>query len=254
MRPCFTASARPARKSRSGRVPRLSGSAITAPGGWKAPTRFFPFGGIHAGLAADRRVEHGEQRGRDLQVGHPSHVGGGDEPGQIAGHAASQGDEAAIPAKAALEQPIRKAGPGVPTLRFSPAGKVSVSPVHCPEPKRPDWYSSRPSRPPAWRPGVLADAGARARRVAPSDARLDVNRVAAQRVSYDHGSVTWAVAFTRLPGHVAHARPMVGQTGQREEEVGQAVEVHQEWGRHVAALGQADHTPLGSAADGPRQV
>ena len=49
-----------------------------------------PLGRVHAGLAADRRVEHGEQRGGHLHVGHAAHVGGGDEAGQVAGDSPAQ--------------------------------------------------------------------------------------------------------------------------------------------------------------------
>ena len=42
--PYLTTSASPARSSRSGRVRRVAVSAITARGGWKAPTRFLPAG------------------------------------------------------------------------------------------------------------------------------------------------------------------------------------------------------------------
>lgn len=42
--PYFTTSARPARSSRGGRVASTRVSAITARGGWNAPTRFLPAG------------------------------------------------------------------------------------------------------------------------------------------------------------------------------------------------------------------
>ena len=41
--PYLTTSARPARSSRAGRLRRVVVSAITARGGWKAPTRFLPW-------------------------------------------------------------------------------------------------------------------------------------------------------------------------------------------------------------------
>ena len=44
MAPYFTTSARPARNSRAGRVASAAVSASTVRGGWKAPTRFLPWG------------------------------------------------------------------------------------------------------------------------------------------------------------------------------------------------------------------
>ena len=52
-------------------------------------------------------------------------------------------------------------------------------------------------------------------------AGLDVNGIAAERVRDDDGRAG-------LPRHVADVRPMVGDAGQREEEIGEPVEVHQE--------------------------
>ncbi len=52
---------------------------------------------VDPGLAADRRVDHGEQRGRNLDIGDAAQVGGGDEPGDVAHHAAAQRDHGAIP-------------------------------------------------------------------------------------------------------------------------------------------------------------
>jgi hypothetical protein len=47
---------------------------------------------------------------------------------------------------------------------------------------------------------------------------------------------------------------MISQTREREQEIREAVEVYQKLGRHVAALGQADHAAFRSAAHRPRQV
>ena len=46
--PCFTTSASPEAYSRAGRVARLSVSAMTAAGWWKAPTMFLPSGWLIA--------------------------------------------------------------------------------------------------------------------------------------------------------------------------------------------------------------
>ena len=46
---------------------------------------------VHGGLAADGRVDLRRERGGDLYDREPPHVGGGDEAGQIADHAPTQG-------------------------------------------------------------------------------------------------------------------------------------------------------------------
>ena len=47
-------------------------------------------GQVHTGLAAHARVDHGEQRRRQLHEGDPAQVRGSGEPGEVADHAAAE--------------------------------------------------------------------------------------------------------------------------------------------------------------------
>jgi hypothetical protein len=67
--------------------------------------------GVHPGFTPYRRVQHRQQRGGHLQVGHTAHVSGGDKSGQIAGHSTTECDDAAISAETMLEQCVCQAGP-----------------------------------------------------------------------------------------------------------------------------------------------
>ena len=55
---------------------------------------------VHAGLAADGRVHHAEQRRRDVHDRHPPVVGRGGEPGDVGHHAAADGHHAVPPGQA----------------------------------------------------------------------------------------------------------------------------------------------------------
>ena len=79
--------------------------------------RFLPCGGVHAGLAADRGIEHGEQGGGHLEVGHAAHVGRGDESREVARDAAAERHDAAVAAEARREQLVGEPAPGLPRLR-----------------------------------------------------------------------------------------------------------------------------------------
>ncbi len=59
----------------------------------KGPAGFFPALGVDAGLAADRGVDHGEQRGGDVHDPHAAHPRGGDEPGQVGGRSPAEADD-----------------------------------------------------------------------------------------------------------------------------------------------------------------
>ena len=83
----------PAENSRGGSVASVSRSATTSLGWWKAPTRFLPSGRFTPGLAADRAVDHGQQRGRHLDEGDAAQIGRRDEPGEVADDAAAHGDQ-----------------------------------------------------------------------------------------------------------------------------------------------------------------
>ena len=93
MSPYLTTSPSPSVRTRGGSVARVSTAQATATGWWNAPTRFLPGAEVDAGLAADGRVDLGEQRGRDLEDGDAAVPGGGEEPGEVADHAPADGDD-----------------------------------------------------------------------------------------------------------------------------------------------------------------
>ena len=55
--------------------------------------RFLPASEIDAGLAADGGVDLREERGGDLHVADAAHVDGGEEAGDVAEDAATEGEE-----------------------------------------------------------------------------------------------------------------------------------------------------------------
>jgi hypothetical protein len=57
-------------------------------------------GQVDAGLAADRRVDLGQERRRHLEAGDPAVVGGGREPGGVTDHAAAEGRHGIAPQEA----------------------------------------------------------------------------------------------------------------------------------------------------------
>ena len=98
--PCLIASARPARRCASGRVrDRLD---VGEHGGrrMERADEVLPRGGVHARLAADRGVDHGEQRGGALHDGHAAHERRGDEAREIADDAAAERDDRRVAAAA----------------------------------------------------------------------------------------------------------------------------------------------------------
>ena len=77
-----------------------SRSHTTPHGCQNAPTRFLPSGQVDAGLAADRRVDHPEQRGGDVHDGDAAVVAGGGEPGDVGDHAAADTDHDVVAGEA----------------------------------------------------------------------------------------------------------------------------------------------------------
>ena len=78
---------------------------------------------VHRGLAADRGVDHRQQRGRHQHQPHPAQPGGGDEPGQVGGGPAADADDRV----GAGDPAARPAGTTAPaatlmSLAASPAG------------------------------------------------------------------------------------------------------------------------------------
>ena len=64
-----------------------------AAGWWNAPSEVLALGQVDAGLAADRRIDLGDERRRDLDEPDAAQVGRGQEPGRVAERAAADGDE-----------------------------------------------------------------------------------------------------------------------------------------------------------------
>ena len=78
-------------------------------------------------------------------------------------------------------------------------------------------------------------------------AGCDVDGIAAERVANEDG-------LAMLPGHVAGAGAMVREAGQREEQVGEPVEIDEEELRHRFLRGEVHDLSLGAAADGAGEV
>ena len=93
MMPALTLSMRPARSSRSGRVPSTSISAKTATGMMEAADEVFAFGKIDAGFAADGGIDLGEECGGHLNVVDSAHEDRGEESANVAHDAAAKGDQ-----------------------------------------------------------------------------------------------------------------------------------------------------------------
>ena len=71
---------------------------------------------IHPRLAADRRVDHGEQRGGTLDHGHAAQEGRGHEAGEVADDTATESDDGSVAAIARREQLVRDACPALAAL------------------------------------------------------------------------------------------------------------------------------------------
>ena len=73
-------------------------------------------GKVDAGLAADRGVHLGEQRGRHLDEVDAALVAGGREPGDVADHSAAERDDHAVARDAPRNQRVLDGGEGVERL------------------------------------------------------------------------------------------------------------------------------------------
>ena len=71
---------------------------------------------VHAGLAADRRVDLREQRGRHLHEADAALVAGGGEARHVADHPAAQGDDEIVAREAVGDQRVDDARDGVERL------------------------------------------------------------------------------------------------------------------------------------------
>ncbi len=82
-----------ARSWRSGSDRRAATSRTIADGWWNAPTQVLALGQVDAGLAADRRVDLRDERGRDLDPWDTAEVGCCQEARRIAQRAAADRDQ-----------------------------------------------------------------------------------------------------------------------------------------------------------------
>jgi hypothetical protein len=57
-------------------------------------------------LATERAVDHRQQRGRQVHVGHAAHVHGGDPAAEVGDHAAAEAEDHVAPAQRALSEPM----------------------------------------------------------------------------------------------------------------------------------------------------
>ena len=73
--------------------------------------------GVDAGLAADRGVDHAEQRGRHLDDRDPAHPGGGGEAGDVGDRPAAQPDHHVAPVQADLAEHVPAESQHVQVLR-----------------------------------------------------------------------------------------------------------------------------------------
>ncbi len=64
--------------------------------------------GVDPGLAADRRIDLGQQGGRHLHDADSAPQDAGGEAGQVSHHAAAEGDDAVAALHPELEQPLRE--------------------------------------------------------------------------------------------------------------------------------------------------
>ena len=101
----------PPRRSRrgsraAGSVSRSAVSASTSRGWWKAPIRFLPWRRVDPGLAADRAVDLGEQRRRDLHEADAAAQHGRGEAGEVADDPAAEGDDEVVAADLLGDQPL----------------------------------------------------------------------------------------------------------------------------------------------------
>src|SRR5207244_3465016 len=61
-------------------------------------------------LAADRAIDHGQERGRNHEEGQAARIGGGNEAGQVANDAAANGDDERLAVGGQINQAIVKLG------------------------------------------------------------------------------------------------------------------------------------------------
>ena len=87
-----------------------SGIGNHRPGRMEGTDQVLALRQIHRGLAADRGIDHRQQAGRQLYAVDAAHPAGGGKPGQVADHAAAQGQHAGITGGAQAGQGVDHPG------------------------------------------------------------------------------------------------------------------------------------------------
>ena len=103
----------------------VAGSISTAAGWWKAPIRFLPAAALIAVLPPTERIDLGEQAGRHLHIGAAALEDRGGEAGEVADHAAAEGDDMVAALDPELEQPRRPARSSRAQLLLASPGGTS---------------------------------------------------------------------------------------------------------------------------------
>ena len=88
----------------------------------EAADEVLAFTGVDSGLSADGRVDHAEQRGRQIHQGHPAQPGGGDEPGQIGGRSTADRDDGVGPGETGRAEDDQQWAATSAVLAASPSG------------------------------------------------------------------------------------------------------------------------------------
>ena len=120
MTPCLIASASPARSCSTGSVASTLDVGDDGRRLMKRADEILARRRVDAGLSADRRVDHREQRRRHLHERNAAHERRRDEAGEVADDAAAERDDRRVAAEARGEQLVGEARPGLARLvRFA---------------------------------------------------------------------------------------------------------------------------------------
>ncbi|EKX63206.1 hypothetical protein STRIP9103_01490, partial [Streptomyces ipomoeae 91-03] len=90
----------------------------------EGPHEVLALGGVDAGLAADRRVDHGEHGGRDGDPAHPAQPGRRHEPGEVGGGAAAHADDDVGAGEPGLAERLPAVGGDLGGLRLLGVGHL----------------------------------------------------------------------------------------------------------------------------------
>ncbi len=95
--------------------------------------QILPLGSIDADLASHRRVEHREERGGHLGVGHAAAVGGGDKSSHVSHDTTADGHDRRVAPEATGQKLVGEADPGLAGLRSFTGGEdqTGLGPDRC---------------------------------------------------------------------------------------------------------------------------